>query len=266
MPSSEDSQRSSDTLARLSEDLGRSVVPIFTIGRRGKPEGCGTGLLVSRNDQVFLVTAGHVIGDHEYNKKLFFYVNRNTTRNLLASFRKTFSLYPDHKDDRLDIAVLRLDGFNSLPFGKSVKRPLPFSALKPFATPRDKKHYLVTGFPGSKSRYHVPSKLVRSAPYAAYCMSAELEYQKYNFLEETHIALNFDQRDVHAGDFGHSLNFPDPRGMSGSPVWLLFDENGNNPIDTPVVGIMIEHRSDKRLLIATDIAIAIDIIVREFSK
>lgn len=252
-------------LNKLAEKLGRHVVPIFSISHRGRPDGCGTGLLVSRGQNVFLITAGHVIRDIEYNKNLFFYINQNTTRNLLASFRKTLSSNDEHSDDRLDIAVLKLDNFYALPRDHYVKFPLPINSLRSFAIPRINKHYLITGFPGSKSRYHVPTKLVRSVPYANYCISIGTSYESYGLREEFHIALGFDQKDVHAGDLGDVSNFPDPRGMSGSPIWLLFDENGNDSIEFSVVGILTEHSKRNRFLLATDIGVALDIIEREFS-
>lgn len=55
--------------------------------------------------------------------------------------------------------------------------------------------------------------------------------------------------------------FPNPSGMSGSPIWLLYDENGlNDPRQTPVVGIAIEHHKTERAIVATDIDIALRLI------
>jgi hypothetical protein len=55
--------------------------------------------------------------------------------------------------------------------------------------------------------------------------------------------------------------FPNPEGMSGSPVWLLYDEVGtNDPAQTPVVGILIEYHRRHRLLLATDVGKAVDMI------
>jgi len=59
---------------------------------------------------------------------------------------------------------------------------------------------------------------------------------------------------------------PDPHGMSGSPLWLLFDDGGpNDPARTPVLGVVIEYHKQSNLLVATDIGIALDLI-REIDK
>jgi hypothetical protein len=58
--------------------------------------------------------------------------------------------------------------------------------------------------------------------------------------------------------FGQKRTFPKLSGMSGSPVWLLYDENGAHDFDTPVVvGVFIEHPKGQRALIATDIDYAL---------
>jgi hypothetical protein len=52
-----------------------------------------------------------------------------------------------------------------------------------------------------------------------------------------------------------------PAGMSGSPVWLLYDEKGpNDPTRTLVVGIFIEYKKPHHVMIATDIGIALRMI------
>ncbi|MCW0232938.1 MAG: serine protease [Ferrovibrio sp.] len=254
-----------DLLSRISEQSARCVVPIFRNVKNGKPEACGTGFLVSKDDDVFLITAGHVISDLEDNHDLFFYINNSTVRHLVGSYRKTLSFDRNHKNDRMDTGVLKLDGFNAVLNGTSMKSPLPFYLLLPAATPRAAKHYLVTGFPSSKSRYHFPSRSFVSKPYAFYCISTNSPYVELGLRENLHIALSFDEKDIHAGDFGSSVNPPSLKGMSGSPVWLLFDEVGSNPSETHVTGVFIEHWRDKRLLIAADICVAIDIIQKEFA-
>lgn len=55
--------------------------------------------------------------------------------------------------------------------------------------------------------------------------------------------------------------FPNPAGMSGSPVWLLHDEHRSEVSTlTPVVGIAIEHHKQEAVIVATDIGVALDLI------
>ena len=86
------------------------------------------------------------------------------------------------------------------------------------------------------------------------------KYGELNVTPQHHIVLNFDvKRTVTPSK--EIRAFPNPRGMSGSPLWLLYDENGpNDPNQTPVVGIAIEHHKTARAIVATDIDIALRLI------
>jgi hypothetical protein len=84
-------------------------------------------------------------------------------------------------------------------------------------------------------------------------------YDKVGCNPQSHIVMPFNHRKLQ-GRNGRTL-FPDPYGISGSPVWLYFDEvHKNRPDYTPDVGIIVEYYKDKCLLVATDIAAAISLM------
>jgi hypothetical protein len=239
----------------LSEQLLRHVVPIFSEGK-GRPEPQATGVLVSDASAVFLISAAHAFVSLANGANLFFYAADNITRRLAGSVRFSADA---------DVGVLRLLEPASAPSFKATKRPLSLHALTGGALPRHEKHYLLTGFPGSKSRFHPVHRHVAAEPYSHLCSSAsESAYCKLGRAPATHIVMPLDHNKAF-WQGSTQRTFPSPRGMSGSPVWLMYDSVGpNDPIQTPMVGVLIEYHKQHDLLVASDVQPAIDLIRQAF--
>lgn len=255
----EELRQSAETLA---ESLLRCVVPIFCDGKSGKPILQGTGFLIEDAKNSYLISAAHVFDLLKSNRDLFFYVGTKHIRKLAGSLRLTIP--PNESDrgaDRLDIGVLRLEGEALPPYPEINKQALPITALMESAQPRTEKQYLVTGFPGSQSRLNPISKQFKSKPYGNWMQSvSEKTYVQVGCSPDHHIVMRFDQHKVF-GKVGAAQSFPNPEGMSGSPVWLLYNDLGaNDPNQTPIVGVFIEYHRHEKLVVATDIRVALDII------
>jgi len=235
------------------------VVPIFRGDAAGQSESYGTGFLVANTTGSFLVSAAHVFDPLKSGHNLFFYVGHDRVHNLSGSIRLTTP--SEGKADRLDIGVLRLEDAASPPYPQVNKQALPIDALMPAALPREKKHYFVTGFPVSKTQPHFVRQRIDSAPYGNWTTSApRAAYERVDCSEPTHIVMPFNPKKV-IGPHLETRAFPSPVGMSGSPVWLMYDQvETNNPIQTPVVGVLIEYHRRHRLLVAIDIKVALDMI------
>jgi len=249
---------------RLAEQLLRHVVPIFRDNGAGKLAPHGTGLLVFNAGGSFLVSAAHVFDLLKSGSELFVYVGRDRVHSLSG---RVCLIGPqagaNRSTDRLDIGVLRLEQVASPPYIEIGKQALPINALMGSARPRQRKRYLITGFPGSRTRIHPVRREVESAPYGNWSTSAsQTEYQLVGCSEQTHIVMSFNPKKV-AGKGLTTRTFPHPGGMSGSPVWLLYNEVGpNDRTQTPVVGVFIEYHRSHHLMVATDIKVALDMITR----
>jgi len=250
--------------AQLTQSLFRHVVAIFRRNDNGKPESMGTGLLVSSCADTFVVSAGHVFNELMSGRNLFFYAGPQLIHQLAGSF--WVSNPPTAGDKKagrydIDIGVIRL--LRTAPPPNSIvdKEPLPLAALIGNALPRHSKQYLVTGFPGSKTKLNPVHRIVDSKPYANLCVSPpQPMYEKIGCSSQTHLLMPFVRKHV-LGPGSKRHTFPNPEGMSGSPVWLLYDDVGpNDPVQTPVVGILIEYHRSRHLLLATDISHAIKMI------
>ena len=255
-------ERESNAIARMSNVLLRHIVPLFAEGRGRKPQLVGSSFLVSSGTSSYLVSAAHVFDELRPGNALFFYVEPKTIRKLSGDLRLT--KMPEDKNrntDRLDVGVLKLEGDALPPYPRVQKYPLPIAAFRPNALPRTGKEYLLVGFPETKSRANPAASDLPSEPCSFRNISAPIpKYAKLGVSAESHIVLSFDVK--HTVMPNKEIRpFPKPSGMSGSPIWLLYDDDGpNDPAQTPVVGIAIEHHKVERAIVATDIEVALRLI------
>jgi hypothetical protein len=255
-------ERESQVIARLSNHLLQHIVPLFADRPSGRPQLVGSSVLVSSGTSFYLVSAAHVLDELKAGHELFFYIEPKTIRKLSGNLRLT-KVPPgeDRKLDRLDIGVLKLQGPTLPPYPGVRKYPLPISAFMVNALPREAKQYLLVGFPESKSRANPAVRDLASEPCSFRNVSCPVsKYSELDVTPKHHIVLSFDVKQT-VTPSKEIRAFPNPRGMSGSPIWLLYDENGpNDPNQTPVVGIAIEHHKTERAIVATDIDIALRLI------
>jgi len=250
-------------VTEFSEFLSAHIVPLFLPDRRGRPASCGTGLLVASEQGLYLVSAAHVFDEMGLGKNLFYYIEPGVIKTLQGTPRSTPMLPSgDRNDDNLDIAVLRLEPPGLPPHPKLGKWPVPLKALLSRALPRERKQYLVLGFPASRSHINPVDRMVTSQPLPfRNIVAPRITYEALGLSSEEHVVLPFIQDKVLDPD-GKIRAAPEPKGMSGAPVWLLFDEDGeNDPEQTPVVAIAIEHHHrNQKVLVATDIGVAMELI------
>jgi hypothetical protein len=246
----------SEHITRLVSHLARHVVPLF-VDENGRPKRCGSGFLVSKDCHSYLISAAHVFDPIKNGEEIYFYIEPKLKRKLSGRARLTrMASGQDRCHDRFDIGVLQLDGAGLPPYPKVEKFALPVSALMPSALPRERKQYLLVGFPGTKTRLFEGE--VRTTLYSYRNGSHPVEqYAAIGIAPQSHIALIFRQKQS-IGPDKNIRAFPDPAEMSGSPIWLLYDEAGpNDPAQTPVVGVAIEHHPNKDAIVATDIGLAL---------
>lgn len=255
-------EKESRVVTRLSNLLSQHIVPLFVDGRGGKPQLVGSSFLVSSGTSSYLVSAAHVFDEIKSGHELFFYIEPKTIRKLSGNLRLTrMPRGKERNSDRLDVGVLKFEGPALPPYPKVQKYPLPISALIANALPREGKQYLLVGFPESKSRANSAARDLVSEPCGFRNISAPVsKYSELGVTPQEHIVLSFDVKRTVTPKKGVRA-FPKPSGMSGSPIWLLYDENGpNDPARTPVVGVAIEHHKTKRAIVASDIDVALRLI------
>jgi hypothetical protein len=193
---------------------------------------------------------------------LFFYIEPQTKRKLSGSLRLTkIPKGKTRKDDRFDVGVLKLEGSGLPPYPRVEKYPLAIGALLPNALPREGKQYLLVGFPESKSRANpVEHEIISEVSIFRNVSIPPPKYANLGVDPQSHIVLSFDRKRT-VGPNNQIITFPEPSGMSGSPLWLLYDENGrNDAVQTAIVGIAIEHHKTHHAIVSTDIDVALSLI------
>jgi hypothetical protein len=252
----------SQVITKLANVLARHIIPLFAETSNGKPKLVGNSFLISSGTSSYLLSAAHVFDELKADHELFFYIDLHTKRKLSGNLRLTkIPEGKNRKSDRFDVGVLKLEGQGLPPYPKVEKFPLDIGALMPNALPRENKQYLLVGFPESKSRANPVNREVVSGLYSFRNFSVpSTKYANLGVTPQSHVVLSFDRKHT-VGSDGQIRAFPEPSGISGSPVWLLYDENGpNDPIQTPIVGIAIEHHKTHHAIVVTDIDIALRLI------
>ncbi len=248
-------------LKRGQELFRPYVLPIYEDDERGRPSVFGSALVVEHCGSIFLVTAKHVLAPLATGTDLYVYSKPTLKRHLGGQIVWNTS---DDNADTVDVAVLRLDGDELPPYPEVNCRPLASSLLAPGAAPRDGKYYLAIGYPATKSKVNMQSKAVTAEPYANFGPAISTErLAKLGLDPHLHIAVAFHKHRV-LGAAGITQTFPDPAGMSGSPLFLIFDTAVTNIQRGAfkVAGTLIEYRAKQQILLATDISVAIEMMNR----
>lgn len=252
-------QQEMNAVNELSNLLLRYVIPLFKKVPGKRPSLFGSGFLVSSAKSTYLVSAAHVLDDYS---QLYYYIKPTVTSKLVGTLIRTkLPRSRSRDDDRVDVGVLRLEGDYLPPYVDVEKYALPVSALVPNTYPRDGKQYLLVGFPATRSKANPAAQELKSTPISYRNGSVPASrYLELGISAQTHIAISLDLENVLLPT-GSVENFPKPEGLSGSPIWLLYDEQGlNDRHQTPVIGVVIEHHVRENILVATDIDVALKLI------
>jgi hypothetical protein len=194
-------------------------------------------------------------------REIYFYVGQGFRRKLSGRLLTPKTPAGAATSRILDLGLVKLEGPCLPPYPAAAKHPLPLQALKPHALPRSDKEYLIVGFPGSQSKLNKKRTMLLSKPYTI--LGSSLLASKYHELgceQATHILIRF-RRDKVYGLNGSIRTFPTLNGMSGSPIWLLYDATGeNDPDQTPAVGILTEYHKAHRAVVAIEIGLAVNLL------
>ena len=246
-----------DTLIKFS-------IPLYVDDEYGRPEQFGTGFFVRAEESLYLISAAHVL-DNARTNKVYLYSTPKIRRYLTGKVITTG--HPDQRDeDVVDIGVLKMTGEALPPYSEVDKFPMDVSYLTPEYLPRSGKHYVIVGFPASKSRVDTIDRTTIAAPYAYRSDSIDdSEYARHGVNAETHVVLPLDVRKGMDAD-GLVRTFPKPNGMSGSPIVVLYESETEDRSGLfPVVAVGTTYRKSTKVLIGGDVQFALNII-RKFAE
>jgi len=169
----------------------------------------------------------------------------------------------------IDVGIVRFAGPGHPPLKLVGKGCLPtyhlVSRFPDLRNGRTVGHYLVTGFPITKTKVNRGKKIVESNPWCILSKEVDLDlYSRQNVNPIDHVILHLEKKPV--GRNGQRSFHPDPDGMSGSPVWLLGIEGiDRQEPDNQIVAIAVEYIKEAGLIIADRIS-AVQYLLSEATK
>ena len=182
---------------RLENNIGSAIdtltafsIPLY-LDIDSQPTHLGTGFLVQKGGDYFLVSAAHVL-DNALSHGLYFYSSPSEIRHLTGCLVRS---RPTDKrsDDHIDIGVVKITGEVQPPYPEVRKFAMDISYLKPSYLPRSKKHFTFIGFPATKSKVRRGCRSILVKPYSYRSDSIpEDDYAKFGVHPETHVVLPLD--------------------------------------------------------------------------
>lgn len=245
-------------LREAAQLLTKLVVPIYEIDRRGRPSLHGSGFFVRLNDHHFLVSAAHVLESLK-RTELFYYAESRILRKLSGRLF-TNPWKGNRDDDPIDVGVLHLSGPRLPPYPEVEKYPMDISYLRPGYRRAGRMHAIV-GFPASKSSVNPAARAVQVSAFLYRSSSIpEDEYARHGYNTREHVCMHLDLKGA-VDEGGKHRHFPKPQGMSGAPMFVLYDEDGADDARIfPVVAVGTKYRKTAKLLVGTDVAVVLDMI------
>jgi hypothetical protein len=242
------------SLSMAAQRAARHVVQLFECPIGKRPALFGNALLVRHLGRVFLVSAGHVLNALPQDARpLYYFANtgKGFARLRTRGIAFTEGNAETESKDVLDLAAGEL--LSELP-NIDLKEPIESSRIGSIGLPDAGNVYVATGFPSSRSKVD-PSKQRLTTTLSGFRttlapVAARDTLQAHPVLQ---LVLSLDIKRMDFPD-GSVRAIADPAGMSGSPIWLLQED------ELFCAGILIEHHRLKKLLVATNIVVGLQLI------
>jgi hypothetical protein len=231
----------------VTDPFIESVAPFVTALLRSpkgkRPESVGTALLVEARGAHFLISAAHVLDE---GNKLWFFPSKRNPRPVVGQAALSRPLWQKTGPDRFDIGVVRLAERLAEPY--EGWHPVKIANLRAAKLDSQAASFAFVGYPSTRVKInplmqHINLKYM--ALNGAQPAPANM-YARLGFDPSSHLILQLDRAPVHVD--GKTQQFPDPHGLSGSPVW---SEDENGPC---VVGIVTEYHKKEGVIVATGIS------------
>lgn len=221
------------------KSVHRFVTPLIRVSKRHRPEAYATGLLVQAQEAQYLISAAHALEE----RKIYFCPGKYP-RQLVGVGRLSRPPGQRPRPD-YDVGVARLA--EALPPPHETLQPLDISRLHPLDMFDNESQLAFIGYPSSKTKVDPRNRTIKStfASVTHLVQADSSMFPEMNIDPSIHLIFSLDRTPVHAD--GKTQQFPDPHGLSGSPIWRI---GGDGPY---VVAIMTEYHKNKNVVVATHI-------------
>jgi len=231
----------------ISENANKfrgSYVPVYKGDCENRPYHAGTLVGIDLGHRVVLVTARHVLDKDQSNpcdeqNQIYAVIDGQ----MVQLNRLETALLPLPDGEVLDVLVF-VPG--SADPQEVVREPVPAYALRREAL--TKNHYLVAcGFPRTKNRRKGKELSVR--PYGYFGLLApESTTRAAGYDPSFHFSIEIDLKRTYR-DGLRKVKAAEPQGISGGPVFLVYDFGSVLPAACEFAGIVIARAPNKKSLV-----------------
>jgi hypothetical protein len=259
----------STSLTKMAVALSFCVVPIYQDDANNRPQAVGSALLINHLGRPYLATAAHVITKHVCDGPLYFYSSSHAKSFIVDSglvLPKAITRGQTPID--LDIALFPLITESRGSILLEGKSCLPSHSLTAFPHGGEFQHpgnrFLVTGFPATKSKLKLHKKELQSEMWSLLTREcAAAVYNRAGIDPRSHLLISLNEKDLHQN--GKRIHAPDLNGVSGSPVWCMWNDNEpieNQTTENLVAGFATDHLKEHKAMLAVR-AGAVEHLLRE---
>ncbi len=240
--------------APVKAKIWRCIKPILRdndlVSRSDSEASC---VLLKLMNHRFLLSAGHVFVDRRARLRI---PNQKGTLVALTPIQVFNTSNPDEKtDDEFDVAVVPLGAEIAEQFDSSDF--LTVDDIDPNEVAKAGNTYAAFGYPTALTRRTDDGSQVR---FNATTIRTRIKgdiYKSLKVYRNTHFVVEFDRLKTARPD-GRRVTPPKPPGMSGGGLFRI-DAN-----QAKLVGILIEWRDHKKVMVATHIAFCLALIKAQY--
>ena len=205
------------------------------------PSPHGSGVFVKIKDAHFLFTAAHLV------ENLYTDIFIGTDKDIIVRMGGTWTMNQlepgqKRKDDKLDIAILKLDD-ESVMYANKYYGFIDISEIGFNHTPTPLPLYTAVGFPASKSKLNKHKKSLVSKPFIFNTKPSSDElYAKLDCSDKINLIVDYDKQNLFDSSANKKIVGPDPFGMSGGGLWFVEAQivNPDEKVSKKLVGILSE--------------------------
>lgn len=234
-----------------------SICPIFIRYSNGMTEQVGSGVLFKSEDDLYLLTAAHVI---DWSTRGTLCIPCNDGINPIVGYVSSIyaPLSIDRSKDKLDFGYYKINEIISKKLYENFK---PIAREECWLSDNivEDDIYSFSGFPLNKSKQKGG---IISSEFFSYSGTAvnSNAYTSLNYNQETNIIVNFRMKKA-TNTQGQRISPPHPKGISGGGIFR-WPKILNKNFKRSLVGIGHTYLSHQNLLIGTKLNVLLSFIAR----
>lgn len=254
-----------ESMREFESFFPKYVSPVFKKMLSGALELKGSGFIIEKDNGLYFVTAAHVYDHHSTDEPLVIFKGQTELLQLNGNSKKTASNKINREDDQLDIAVisLPLDSWETL--SEIDKEIIVMQQIDCDTASIPDCRFIVAGYPLTKNEPDIKAKTINPVCYVWIAKSvAEDSYKRRKLCKSKNLLIQFNQKNTMRSDGVEGHMFPEPRGISGAPVWRTVGRRNHRGLlvvdGALVVGVLIEHIKEEKSFLVTSIDVVISMI------